>query len=186
MPTPRHLLPLAALAGLLALAPAHAAAKPTLCFTGAVEQLLIADGKLTEQDVKAHAGVDEVRCGDVTADGVTDAVFAVASGGTAGDTRFGVYSGGDSPKLVLWKQGYKVALARHDRRSFDVLQPHYSGNEPNCCPGSFRVRRWTWNGSRFTAGPNQKFKHVPSRFTQRQPAAARDRTRPRPGAGRQR
>jgi hypothetical protein len=167
MPKPRHLLPLAAVAGLVALAPAHATAKPTLCITGAVEQLLVADGKLNEDDIKAHEVVDLVRCGDVTDDGVTDAVFAVASGGTAGDTRFGVYSGGDDPKLVLWRQGYKVALARHDRRSFDVLQPHYSGNEPNCCPGSFRVRRYTWNGHGFTAGPTKKLKHVPSRFTQR-------------------
>jgi hypothetical protein len=164
MPKPRHLLPLAGLAGLLALAPAHATAKPTLCFSGAVEQLLIADGKLTEQDVKARAGVDDVRCGDVTADGTADAVFGVASGGTAGDTRFGVYRGGEDPKLVLYKQGYGVALARHDRSSFDVLQPHFSGDEPNCCPGSFRIQRYTWNGRRFTAGPSHKAKKVPRRF----------------------
>ena len=164
MPKPRLLLPLAALAGLLALAPAHAAAKPTLCFTGAVEQLLVADGKLDEQAIKAHEVVDVVRCGDVTADGTADAVFAVASGGTAGDTRFGVYQGGESPKLVLWRQGYGVGLARHDRRSFDVLQPHFSGNDPNCCPSSFRIQRYTWNGRRFTAGPAKKVKKPPHRF----------------------
>jgi hypothetical protein len=157
------LLLAAALAGLAAHA-ATAAAKPTLCVTGAVEQLLVADGKLTEKDIDNHEVVDLVRCGDVTADGTSDAVFAVASGGTAGDTRFGVYRGGENPRLVLWRQGYKVALARHDRRSFDVLQPHYSGNDPNCCPSSYRIQRYTWNGRRFTAGPAKKLKHPPRRF----------------------
>jgi hypothetical protein len=157
---------LVAILALAAFTPA-AHAKPQICRTGAVDQLLIADGKLTETDLKDHAGVDLVRCGDVTGDGVTDALFSVASGGTAGDTRFGVYRGGDSPKLVLWEQGYKVALARAGSRAFDVLQPHYKGDEPNCCPSSFRVRRWTWNGRRFHPGKVRKLKTVPSRFSAR-------------------
>ena len=162
---PPLLLLAAGLAGLVAhAATATATAKPTLCFTGAVEQLLVADGKLNEKDLDNHAGVDLVRCGDVTADGVADAVFGVASGGTAGDTRFGVYRGGKDPKLVLYKQGYKIALARHDRRSFDVLQPHFAGNDPNCCPSSFREQRYTWTGRRFAAGPVRKLKHAPRRF----------------------
>jgi hypothetical protein len=156
----RSLLVLAAFA---LFAPA-AHAKPQVCIPGAVDQLLIADGKLTETDISDHAGVDLVRCGDVTGDGVKDALFAVASGGTAGDTRFGVYRGGDSPKLVLWKQGYKVGLARANARAFDVLQPHYKDDEPNCCPSSFRVRRYTWNGRRFRVGEVKTLKTVPPRF----------------------
>jgi hypothetical protein len=165
MPTPRPLLPLAAcLAGLVALSPPAALAKPQICFATALDQLLVADGKLTEDAVKHHRDVDLVRCGDVTADGTTDAVFTVNSGGTAGDTRFGVYRGGATPKLVLFKSAYKAGIARHDRRSFDVLQPHYGRNDPNCCPSSFRERRYTWAGSRFTAGPAKTLKTAPRRF----------------------
>jgi hypothetical protein len=165
MPMRRLLPPLAAcLAAAAALLPAAAAAKPQVCAKSAIRQLLIADGKLDQQALKWHEDVDLVRCGDVTADGVADAVFTVSSGGTAGDTRFGVYAGGPSPQLILYKSAYKVGIARHDRRSFDVLQPHYGRNDPNCCPSSFRQRRYTWTGSRFTAGPRKKLKHPPRRF----------------------
>lgn len=168
MPKPRHLLPLAAcLAGAAALAPQAAVAKPQLCFASALDQLLIADGKLDEQAVKAHEAVDLVRCGDVTNDGTTDAVFTINSGGTAGDIRFGVYRGGASPKLVLYKGAYKVGIARHDRRSFDVIQPHYGRNDPNCCPSSFRQTRYTWTGARFKAGAAKKLQSAPRRFYRR-------------------
>jgi hypothetical protein len=162
---PKLLLPLlAALAAIAVLAPSRAAAKPTLCFAGAIDQLLVADGKLDEAAVKAHEDVDLIRCGDVTADGTADAVFTINSGGTAGDIRFGVYRGGSSPKLVLYKQAYKVGIARHDRRSFDVLQPHYGANDPNCCPSSFRQTRYTWTGARFKAGAAKKLTSAPRRF----------------------
>jgi hypothetical protein len=165
MPEPRHLLPLAAcLAGLAAVAPPAAVAKPQICFATALDQLLVADGKLTEGAVKRHEDVDLVRCGDVTADGTTDAVFTINSGGTAGDIRFGVYRGGASPKLVLYRSAYKVGVARHDRRSFDVLQPHYGADDPNCCPSSFRERRYTWTGRHFQAGPVKQLKTAPRRF----------------------
>jgi hypothetical protein len=165
MPNPRHLLPLAAcLAVVAALAPPAAVAKPQICFRSAIDQLLIADGKLDAHAVKAHEDVDLVRCGDVTGDGTTDAVFTINSGGTAGDIRFGVYRGGASPKLVLFKSAYKVGIARHDRRSFDVLQPHYGPNDANCCPSSFREQRFTWTGSRFKAGPTKKLETAPARF----------------------
>jgi hypothetical protein len=94
-------------------------------------------------------------------------VFAVSSGGTAGDTRFGVLRGranGTPRRLVLWRTGYKVGVARRDKRSFEVIQPHYKAGEPNCCPSSFRLRRYTWHGHRFTAGKARKLSTVPPRF----------------------
>jgi hypothetical protein len=150
----------AVLAGAGAAASA-AAAKPSLCRPANIEHRLIAAGKLTAQDVKFGEVVDLVRCGDVTADGRKDAVFTVASGGTAGDTRFGVLRAG---RLVLYRQGYKVGIARVSRRAFDVIQPHYGANEPNCCPSSFRIRRYTWTGRRFTVGHARKAKTAPRRF----------------------
>jgi hypothetical protein len=162
-PSARHLLPVAAcLAGVAALAPT-ADAKPKVCSPAVIEHALIAAGKLTATDVKLGMGVDLVRCGDVTGDGVTDAVFTISSGGTAGDIRFGVI-GGSGDKVLLYKQGYKVGIARHDSRSFDTLQPHYGRNDPNCCPSSFREQRFTWTGTRFKGGPLKKLESAPRRF----------------------
>ena len=159
----RHLLPVAAcLAGLAATVPA-ADAKPHVCSPAVIEHSLIAAGKLTVTDVKLDMGVNLVRCGDVTGDGVTDAVFTISSGGTAGDIRFGVVKG-TSGKVLLYKKGYKVGIARHNSRSFDILQPHYGPNDPNCCPRSFREQRYTWTGSRFKGGPVKKLKSAPPRF----------------------
>jgi hypothetical protein len=144
-----------------------AVAKPPMCATDAVQQRLIDLGKLTPEGIELGEVVDLVRCGDVTKDGDTDAVFTIASGGTAGDVRFGVLRGssdGSAPALVLYKQGYKIGIARHNRRSFDVIQPHYKAGEPNCCPSSFRKRRYTWRGDHFKAGKAKKLKHAPPKF----------------------
>jgi hypothetical protein len=147
--------------------PATADANPDVCARSVIQRALIDAGKLTQQDVANGEVVDLVRCGDVTADGPRDAVFTVASGGTAGDTRFGVLKGranGSAGKLVLYRSGYKVGISRHSRRAFDVLQPHYDANDPNCCPSSFRMRRYTWTGTRFKAGRTKKLQSAPARF----------------------
>jgi hypothetical protein len=151
----------------LALLPAAAAAKPPVCDGAVVQQALIDAGKLTAEDVRDGEIVDLIRCGDVTADGHADALFTVASGGTAGDTRFGVLRarGDGSPAaLALYRQGYNVGVSRRTRHTFEVLQPHYDSNDPNCCPSSFRMRRYTWTGSRFKAGSAKKLKTAPPRF----------------------
>jgi hypothetical protein len=156
-----------ALAG-LALLPSAAAAKPRVCQAEVIQQALIDAGKLTEEDVGFGVVVDLVRCGDITADGDADGLFTLASGGTAGDTRFGVFRGsadGSPGALVLWRPGYKVGVARRNRRSFDVLQPHYDADDANCCPSSFRRRRFTWTGSHFKGAKRAKrLKTAPRRF----------------------
>jgi hypothetical protein len=156
----------AAAAGVVA-APAAGAA-PAVCTADVVHQTLIAAGKLTQQDIDEFGvKVDLLRCGDVTNDGASDALFTLASGGTAGDTVFGVVRGnpdGTAGGLALYKQAYKVGVARHNRRSFDVIQPHYGKNDANCCPSSFRQRRYTWSGTRFKAGKAKKVTNAPRRF----------------------
>jgi hypothetical protein len=160
------LVGVAAAACVAAAAPAGAA--PAVCTADVVHQTLIAAGKLTQQDIDEFGvKVDLLRCGDVTNDGASDALFTLASGGTAGDTVFGVVRGnpdGTAGGLVLFKQAYKVGVARHNSRSFDVLQPHYGKNDANCCPSSFRQRRYTWTGTRFKAGRTKKLKNAPLRF----------------------
>src|SRR5215203_6470766 len=98
---------------ILALVPATAAAKPQVCAADVIQQALIDAGKLTAEDVGFGTVVDLVRCGDVTADGATDALLTVASGGTAGDTHFGVLRGaadGSPSALALYRDGYKIGI----------------------------------------------------------------------------
>ena len=151
----------------LALLPASAAAKPAVCNPTVIQDALIASGKLTEEAIGFGQKVDLVRCHDVTNDDKIDAVFTVASGGTAGDTHFGVLRGnsdGSPGRLVLYRRGYKLGIARHNAGSFDVVQPHYRASDPNCCPSSFRIRRYTWKGDHFKRGRARKVKHAPRRF----------------------
>lgn len=161
----KTLIGAAALAALLL--PATASAKPAVCQRATLEAKLVEEGRLTADGVASGRRVSLVRCGDGTDDGRTDALFAVASGGTAGNTRFGVLEGrpGGSPgALVLYKRGYKVGLARRDRRSFEVLQPHYRAEDPNCCPSSFRLTRYSWFGNGFSAGKAKRLTRAPRRF----------------------
>jgi hypothetical protein len=151
----------------LALLPATASAKPAVCQRATIQQELLDQGRLTAEGIGFGEVVTLVRCGDVTDDGHADALFAVASGGTAGNTRFGVFEGradGSIGALVLYRRGYKVGLARRDRRSFEVLQPHYRDEDPNCCPSSFRLRRYTWFGNGFSTGKAKKLDSAPRRF----------------------
>ena len=149
-------------------APAPAAVTaPPLCTADTINQTLIAAGKLTQEAVDSGAAVDLIRCGDVTNDGSADALFTIASGGTAGDIRFGVLRGAadaTTGSLVLWRPAYKVGVARHNSRSFDAIQPHYDNDDPNCCPSSFRVRRYTWTGTHFKTGKAKRLKNAPRRF----------------------
>jgi hypothetical protein len=163
------LLTLAAGLGVLTVLTPAASAKPPLCTASVIEQTLIGAGKLTAEDVEGGIAVSLIRCGDVTDDGASDVVFTLASGGTAGDTRFGVIEGGadGAGEVVLFKQGYKVGIARHDSDSFDVLQPHYGKRDANCCPSSFRQTRFTWTGARFKAGKAKKLRSAPARFYRR-------------------
>jgi hypothetical protein len=163
----RILLTLAASAGGLALAAPATHARPPACSVDTVQQALLSSGKLTQEDIDNSAGVSLVRCGDITGDGVSDALFTIASGGTAGDTHFGVLKGNADSTLgarILYKQGYKVGIARHSSRSFDVLQPFYAAHDPNCCPSSFRQTRYTFSGGHFKAGKAKKLKKAPTRF----------------------
>ena len=155
----RILLTLAAALGGLALIAPATHARPPACSVDVVQQALLTSGKLTQEDIDNQAGVSLVRCGDMTGDGVSDALFTIASGGTAGDTHFGVLKGNADGTLgarILYKQAYKVGIARHSSRSFDVLQPFYAAHDPNCCPSSFRQTRYTFSGNALQSGQGEE------------------------------
>jgi hypothetical protein len=158
-----------ALAG-LALPASAAAAKPPVCSTSVVRQALIDRGKLTAEGIGFGEDVDVVRCGDVTGDGASDALFTIASGGTAGDTRFGVLRGrgdGSPGALVLYRQGYKIGVARRNRRSFEVLQPHYRSGDANAARARSGCAATRGPGAYFKAGRAKKLKTPPKRFYRR-------------------
>lgn len=150
---------LISVAALLVL-PAAASAKPPLCTPDVIAATLVGAGHETD------GVVNLIRCGDVTGDGATDVLFTVASGGTAGDTHFGVIEGGadGAGEVVLYRSAYKAGIARHNSRSFDVMQPYYRSDDANCCPSSFRQTRYTWTGERFKKGKAKSLKKSSSRF----------------------
>ncbi|WP_028063186.1 hypothetical protein [Solirubrobacter soli] len=165
MPVRTPLTLAAVLGGLILLPATHASA--TTCDAETTQNFLLASDALTQDDIDGGVVVNLVRCGDVTGDGASDVVYTLSSGGTAGDTQFGVIKGNADGTLsgrILNKKGYKVGIARHNSKSFDVMQPFYKSTDPNCCPSSFRQTRYTWNGTRFKAGKAKKLKKAPARF----------------------
>ncbi len=149
----RRLIPL-----LLLVFPASAGAKPPYCTKTAVQEIRVASGK------PKLAGVNTVLCGDVTNDGVKDAIYTVLSGGTAGPVRFGVIRGGSKVAITFERSGYKVTIDRVNDHRFDVQQPYYASDDPNCCPSAFDVFPYRWNGATFTRGRPTRFKHFQKRF----------------------
>ena len=111
--------------------------------------------------------MDLVRCGDVTDDGVTDArLHALQRRHRGRHPVRRVRGNADNTlgKRILNKKGYKIGIARHNRKSFDVMQPFYKSTDANCCPSSFRQTRYTWTGTKFKAGKAKKLKKAPARF----------------------
>ena len=146
--------------------PVGAAHTPLVCRAAAIVTGLVDRGKLSKQDIELGRGVTAVRCRDLTGDGERDALFTVASGGTAGNTNFGILIGradGAPGRLALYRDGYKVSVATTAGQA-EVLQPIYRRNDPNCCPSSFEIRRYRWTGELFTVRSRHKTKTAPKRF----------------------
>jgi hypothetical protein len=140
--------------------------RPAVCRTATIAAGLVDRGKLTMQDIELGRAVTTVRCRDLTGDGQRDALFAIASGGTAGNTNFGIIigrAGGAPGRLALYRDGYKVGVAVTAGEP-EVLQPIYRRNDANCCPSSFEIRRYRWTGERFTRRSRHRTTTAPKRF----------------------
>src|SRR4051812_15763517 len=95
----RHRLILAmTLVAAALLAPA-AHANAQACSPDAVQQALLDAGQLTQEAIDEGVAVSLVRCGDTPAEGVSDPLSTLASGGPAGDPRFGVPQGNGDGSL---------------------------------------------------------------------------------------
>ena len=143
---------------------AAAAAAPAVCVAKTLMDELVARGKVT---AAGHGfGVSIVRCADLDGNGERDALFAIASGGTAGNIHWGIMlggTGGAPGRLALFRDGYKVGVAVRGGAP-EVLQPIYRRNDANCCPSSFEIRRYRWTGDHFTLRSRHRTKTAPKRF----------------------
>ena len=153
-------------AGVTAATPAAPARTAPVCRAATILDRLVDGGKLRRREIELGRGVTSVRCRDLTRDGERDALFAIASGGTAGNTNFGILlgrAGGAPGRLALYRNGYKVTIAATAGQP-EVLQPIYRREDPNCCPSSFEIRRYRWTGTRFTLRSRYRTKSAPKRF----------------------
>ncbi len=91
--------------------------------------------------------------GDLTGDGVDDAVVPISSGGTMGDIAFLVFAPSGGVTKTLLKEiplggsgGLSVAVVDGQ---IVMTQPIYGPNDPNCCPSGLRKTTYVWNGASF-------------------------------------
>lgn len=91
--------------------------------------------------------------GDLTGDGVDDAVVPISSGGTMGDIAFLVLGASGGATKTLLKEiplggsgGLSVAVVDGQ---IVMTQPIYGPDDPNCCPSGLRKTTYVWNGASF-------------------------------------
>lgn len=83
-----------------------------------------------------------IQYGDMDGDGRDEALLIMNSGGTAGAIGMLLLApAAGGPRLVEMFPGYKLS-GRFERGELLVLQPHYAGWEPNCCPSGLRTERF--------------------------------------------
>lgn len=83
---------------------------------------------------------------DLTGDGQDEAVVPIASGGTAGDIGFAVFTlrNGALDELLSKAEG-RVALDVEEGQLVET-QPIYGPDDPNCCPSQLRKIYYRWDG----------------------------------------
>lgn len=108
----------------------------------------------------AGESIDRVVCADFDHDGRADLAYAIFSGGTAGDTAWGIFvrvgPGWRLAKRVPDTYGVAIRAAGRDLL---VSNPYYGPHDPNCCPRYFVVTRWRYEGGRFVATRSYRSKH---------------------------
>lgn len=111
------------------------------------------DGKIDEMGLS----LSRVEYGDVTADGVEEAVIfiSVQSGGSAVPGVIFIYTLNDSQPKLLWSRstgdradgGYHGAFAENGKIVLELNSPE--GSLGDCCPVQFERSEYEWNGRGF-------------------------------------
>jgi hypothetical protein len=110
--------------------------------TAPVQQLL--------KDTGGEFVQSQVIYGDLTGDGIDEAVVPVSSGGTMGDIAYVVLTpaGGGVAALPMAKGDTSsggIAVSIDGGKLVDT-RPQYGPNDPNCCPSLLRKTTYTWDG----------------------------------------
>jgi len=107
-------------------------------------------------------------CRDLTGDGEQEFAFTVTVGGSGGDVYWGVLrrtrSGSVSVSPFESGRGFGIRL---EAGELAVASPVYRRGEPGCCPSSWRVRRFGWNGRRLVVSSSRLERDVPEGFYDR-------------------
>ena len=105
------------------------------------------------QDFLASAGgaVDSnaIIYGDLTEDGVEDAVVPVSSGGEGGDIAvfvFGYGPGGLDELLRVLPENDSLRAEISDS-ALTIIEPVFGPADPLCCPSELRTTTYRWDGS---------------------------------------
>ena len=115
----------------------------------------IRDEDLTQQaelrDFLASSGgeVDprKIEYGDLTGDGVEDAVVPVASGGEGGDIAVFVLGYQPDGLQVLLRLESARLRAKIEDGGLETLGPSFAEGDPRCCPSQFLRTFYVWDGS---------------------------------------
>jgi hypothetical protein len=87
--------------------------------------------------------------GDLTGDGVEEAVVPVSSGGQGGSIAifvFGYGQGGLTALLRLLPQA-KSIQAQIENGQLVTIEPEFGASDPLCCPSELRKSTYGWNGT---------------------------------------
>lgn len=152
---PQHRLACALVAASALAAPvaAHGQATPPAPRAPDFETILLADARVTSAvkgALRADTAFTEAAAfGDVTRDGVFDAVVLVTSPGAAGAVAVYVLSADRAPggalRVVYRNQSLHRAFVRVGRSALIILAPDYARGDDVCCPAARLQRTYVFD-----------------------------------------
>jgi len=156
MPRPQQRRRVALLLGVaVLLAPALAHGQTSMPEPAApnFEAILLAEAKVTRAVKSAlrtdRAGAAAAAFGDLTGDGVSDAVVLVNVPGAAGAVAAYVLSAhgskGGKLRVIFSSQSLYRAFVRVGRGALVVLTPTYARGDDVCCPGALLERTYVYD-----------------------------------------
>lgn len=118
------------------------------------EEIFLKDSELKDfykpyREINTASGIGKghpIIFGDLTQDGIDEAVVPVSSGGTAGDTAYAVFSVQNNKltKLFYNLNTYQVILKIEDGQLIEQT-PIFTENDANCCPSFHRYTYYKYN-----------------------------------------
>jgi hypothetical protein len=98
----------------------------------------------------------EILYGDLTGDAEDEAVVAIPSGGIAGNLVVLIYSVVNKKVALIDKiEGYKMNPSIENNQLI-IQTPFYLKTDANCCPSSFDITTYSWNGKKFVISETKR------------------------------